>query len=283
MKRKMLFIITLAGLVCLSFAYIQKVEAVNPVFFADFDGAGIPNNDVNDAGNWKPEHPAITWAIGDFPANGTKCLKMTAGGCGSSGYTPFPTVENWSDGIIQIDLGWFDDDSWGVMFRRGGPQEGYFAFFGWEETIDLALFDLGALGLNNGLCLNEVGVEEGPEPGSTIVDGMSLAAVRHEIAVFDKAGGTSYTGRILAQGPKIKVWYGLTENFPDDPLQEPNAADMAAVIEVEDAAYTSGAVGIWHESNDNGVIDNIYVYDASALAVTAQEKLATTWAGIKGQ
>ena len=280
--KKLIFIAILIGLVCLAFAYIQSAEAANPVFFADFDGGGAPDNGVNDPANWEPEHPPIVWAISDFPANGTQCLKMTTGGCGNSGYTPFPTVENWSDGIIQIDMGWYDDDSWGIMFRRGGPQEGYLAFFGYEETVDLALFDLAELGLNNGQCLSEVGVEEGAEPGATIIDGMALAAARNNIETFDKAGGTSYTGRISVQGTKIKVWYGLTENFPDDPLKEPKDADMAAVLEVNDSAHASGTVGIWHESNDNGVIDNIYVFDGSALTVVASNgKLAATWGELK--
>lgn len=111
MRRRILFVIALLGIVCLASFHVQSVEAAGPIFFADFDGAGIPNNDVNNPATWQPELAAITWAIADFPANGTKCLKMTGSGCAASGYTPFPTVENWSDGIIQIDLGWFDDDS----------------------------------------------------------------------------------------------------------------------------------------------------------------------------
>lgn len=282
MRRRLLFIITLVGIVCLVSLHVRSVEAAGPVFFADFDTAGIPNNDVNDAASWVSENAGNTWAIGDFPANGTKCLKMTGGGCGSSGYTPFPMLENWSNGIIQIDLGWFDDDSWGIMFRGESLQSGYFAFFGYAETLDLALFDLGVLGLNSGQCLNETGVEEGPEPGSTIIDGMSLAKARHNLDTADRAGAVSHTARIVANGANIKIWYGLTENFPDDPLKDPDPNSVPTMIEVEDATYTEGAIGIWQESNDGGVVDNIYVFDGSALTVVdSEDKLTTMWGQIK--
>jgi len=284
MKKKILFSLIFAGIACLIFVSIPKSGAVEPIFFADFDSKGAPNNSVNDPGNWKPENPATTWAIGNFPANGTKALQMTAGGCGSSGFTPFPTVENWTDGIIQIDLGWNDDDSWGIMFRRNAEDNGYLAFFGYIETIDLALFDLGKIGLKNGQCLSEApGVEEGPEPGRTIVKGKAIEAVPNNLPKpLEKVANTSYTARILAQGPKIKIWYGLTKDFPNDPLKEPKK--VASMIEVEDATYTKGSVGIWHESNDNGVIDNIYVFNQSALtAVSPQEKVAITWGAIKAQ
>ncbi|MFQ6042983.1 MAG: hypothetical protein ACE5PV_19190 [Candidatus Poribacteria bacterium] len=280
MKKRMLLTFIFAGIVCLIFVSIQKSEAAKPIFFADFDGKGIPDNSVNDAGNWKAENPANTWGIGDFPANGTKALKMTAGGCGSSGFTPFPTVENWTDGIIQIDLGWNDDDSWGIMFRRKDETTGYFAFFGYIETLSLALFDLAEGCGPNGKCLSETGCEQGPDGAAEAVPDKAIKAVPHNLpGTLKKVADTSYTARILADGPKIKIWYGLTKDFPDDPLKEPKK--VASMIEVEDSTYTKGSVGIWQESNDNGVIDNIYVFDKSALAVSPQGKTAITWGTIK--
>jgi hypothetical protein len=279
--KKALFALVFAGVTCLILVSFQKSEAQEPIFFADFDSKGIPNDSVNDPGNWKPQNPATTWAIGDFPANGTKALKMTASGCGTSGFTPIPTVENWSDGIIQIDFGWNDDDSWGIVFRWDGKSGGYFAFFGFIETIDLALFDLAKLGLQNAQCLSQVqGVEFGPEPGREIAEDKAIKVVPHNLPKLDQTGNTSYTARILAQGSTIKIWYGLTENFPDNPLEEPKK--VAATIEVEDTTYTKGSVGIWHESNDNGLVDNVYVFDQSALTVVSlQERLAITWGALK--
>lgn len=280
--KKTLFALVFAGIVCLALFHTQKAEAANPIFFADFDGTGVPNNDVNDPANWQAENPSNTWGTGDFPANGTQALQMTGSGCGSSSFTPLPTVENWSDGIIQADFGWNDDDSWGIMFRRNAENSGYLAFFGFVETLDLALFDLGTLGMSNGQCLGDVGVEEGPEPGRTIIEGMAIAAVRHNLDPLDQTANTSYTARILAAGPMIKIWYGLTENFPDDPLEDPDPSKMASMIEAQDSTYTSGSAGLWQESNDNGIVDNIYVFDATGLtAVSPLGSLAATWGNIK--
>jgi hypothetical protein len=282
MKKRTFLPIIFAGIACLIFVSILKSEAADPIFFADFDGKAIPVG-VDDPASWEPENESITWAIGDFQANGTKALQMTASGCGASGFTPFPTVENWSDGIIQVDLGWNDDDSWGIMFRRNGEMEGYFAYFGYIETLSMALFDLaGGCGVNGG-CLNENGCEEGPEPGANVIEDTAIKTVLHNLpGELETVANTSYTARILAQGSKIKIWYGLTENFPDDPSEEPG--NVAAMIEVEDSTYASGSVGIWHESNDNGIIDNIYVFDESVLtAVFPQGKAAITWGAIKGQ
>lgn len=280
--KRMLFAFAIAGTMCLVFFHIQGAEAASPIFFADFDGTGVPNNDVNDPANWQAENPSNTWGTRDFPANGTQALLMTGSGCGSSSFTPFPTVENWSDGVIQADFGWNDDDSWGIMFRRNAEDSGYLAFFGFVETLDLALFDLGKLGMSNGQCLGDVGVEEGPEPGRTIIEGMAIAAVRHNLDPLDQTANTSYTARILAAGPMIKIWYGLTENFPNDPLQDPDPNSVASMIEAQDSTYASGSVGFWQESNDNGIADNIYVFDATGLtAISPRGSLAATWGNIK--
>lgn len=281
MKKKTLFLLIFAGIACLIFISNQKSEATEPIFFADFDGNGIPNNSVNDPGSWEPENPSISWSIGNFPANETQALQMTGSGCGSSGFTPFPTVENWSDGIIQVDLGWNDDDSWGIMFRRNGEMSGYFAFLGFTETLSLALFDLAGGAGVNGQCISDAGVEEGPEPGRTVLEDEAIKTTLHNLDPLDQSAGTSYTARILANGSKIQIWYGLTEDFPDDPLKEPQ--NVASMIEAEDSTYTSGTVGIWHESNDNGIVDNIYVFDQPGLAVSPQRNMATTWGSLKAQ
>lgn len=282
MKKKMSFTLIFAGIACLILALIQELEAQQPIFFADFDAKGIPNNTVNDPKNWKPENPANTWGIADFAANGTKALQMTGGGCGSSGFTPFPTVKDWANGVIQVHLGWNDDDSWGIMFRRKDERTGYFAFFGYMETLSLALFDLAqGCGLN-GKCLNETGCEEGPDGNAFAVEKKALKALPHNLGKLVKDGAlTSFTARILADGPTIKIWYGRTADFPKDPLQEPQK--FASIIEVTDKTYQKGSVGIWQESNDKSVIDNVYVFDESGLAVAPQDKLATIWGRLKIQ
>ena len=68
MRKKILFAFIFAGIACLILAHVQRIEASEPIFFADFDAGGIPNDSVNDPGNWEPENAAIIWAVADFPA-----------------------------------------------------------------------------------------------------------------------------------------------------------------------------------------------------------------------
>ena len=280
-KKWRLFALTLAGVVCLFLAHPKGSAAQDPIFFADFDGGGADNDDPN---NYVAENAGNTWGIGDFPANGTNALQMTGGGCGSSSFTPFPTVENWSNGIIQFDMGWNDDDSWGIMFRREDEETGYLAFFGWIETVHLALFDLGVMGMTNGQCLSQAAgaIEDGVEPGGAIINNFLVTVPHGFEGMTTGPADVSYTGRILADGPKIVVWYGPTEDFPDDPLEEPTG--VALKIEFEDDTYEAGSVGIWQESNDNGIIDNLYVFGDNALTpVEPLGKLATAWGKLKVQ
>ena len=58
MRKNILFTFILAGMACLIFVQIQESEAQNPIFFADFDGKGIPDNTVNTAAKYKAENPA---------------------------------------------------------------------------------------------------------------------------------------------------------------------------------------------------------------------------------
>jgi len=147
------------------------------------------------------------------------------------------------------------------------------------ETVNLALFDLAELGLANGQCLSEAGAENGVEPGGEIIDKF-LDVIPHDFKKMTTGpAAVSYTGRVYADGPTIKVWYGLTEDFPDDPLQEPTK--IPVMLEINNSAHVQGGVGIWQESNDNGIIDNIYVFDEKGLAVAPKGKLATTWGLLK--
>ncbi|MHC4806529.1 MAG: discoidin domain-containing protein, partial [Planctomycetota bacterium] len=65
----------------------------------------------------------------------------------------------------------------------------------------------------------------------------------------------SYTGRIEAKGDTIRVWFLPTANIAD-PL-----GDLGVpLVEIQDAAHAGpGSVGIWQESNDNSMIDNVLV------------------------
>jgi hypothetical protein len=72
---KRTFLPLILGIVCLICVSITKSEAAKPIFFADFDGKGTPDDSVNDPANWKAENPSNTWGTGAFPANGTNLSK----------------------------------------------------------------------------------------------------------------------------------------------------------------------------------------------------------------
>jgi hypothetical protein len=169
-----------------------------------------------------------------------------------------------------------------MMFRRSDQQTGYFVFLGYSETLSLALIDLAQGCGRNGVCLNETGCEEGPDGNAKVLEAKAIEVVPHNLPQpLSEAADISYTARIVANGSKIRVWYGRTEDFPDDPLEDPDSNAVSSYIEAEDSKYTSGSVGLWHESNDNGRADNIYVFDARGLAVALQGKLAITWGDIR--
>jgi len=266
MKRTLFILFTLS----LALSVIAKGQA-QVVFFADFEDDSkdaIPNQDVNDVANWDPDNAGQVWAIGAFP-NGTDGLKQTVEGCGISGNTPLPGVDDFSDGIIQLEMSWGDDDSWGIVFRQTAVDKGYLVVFGGVETpaVILARLDDGC-GLV-GQCLSDAGCENNP--------GKTLAQEPHGLGAVDQGNAVSYFGRIEAQGDTIKIWYLKLDDIgdPDNPdLGEPT-------IEVQDATHASGAVGVWHESQGNCLVDNVLVTTAVGFAVDANGKLATTWAGIK--
>jgi hypothetical protein len=107
----------------------------------------------------------------------------------------------------------------------------------------------------------------------------TLAQVAHGIAPRDETGNTSYFGRIEAKGSTIRVWY-----LPTKDVKDPKAANLGKppLVEVKDSRYTSGGVGIWHESN-RGHIDNVLVTGSSFLAVDGRGRLASAWGRLKAR
>ena len=161
MQRKILF---LSLLVMALFIFIVTQADAQVLFFANFDDGvtevdGVklqttPDAGVNDAANWKPENAGQTWGLADF-ANGTKGLQHTTSGCGNSGNTPLPGNITFTDGIIEFESAWKDDDSWGIIFRQTAADKGYLAFFGYNETPRVVLADLAKGCGKVGECFNE--------------------------------------------------------------------------------------------------------------------------------
>jgi hypothetical protein len=215
------------------------------IFYADFeDEIGI-----NDPAQWVPDNSTQTWGIADFPGSG-KGLKNLNEGCGASGNTPLPGVDNFQDGIIQLDMSWADDDSWGVIFRKTADDAGYIVVFGYIETPFVIVADL-AKGCGGNDCLSDLGCENNPANTLIQVDHGLGTGLTEDLSV-------SYTGRIEVKGDVIRVWYLPTADIPDplDPL-----GDLGEpLIEIQDSAHPGpGSVGIWQESQGGCMIDNVLV------------------------
>lgn len=259
----LIFLITL-------FAILSPKVDSRTLFFADFEPGSkkaVPSPAVNDPKNWKPENPQTLWVLADF-ANGTKGMRQTAEGCGTSGNTPFPELKNFTNGVIQLEMSFGDDDSAGIVLRKSEEKKGYLVTFGVNETpfVIVALLDKNC-GMV-GKCLDEVGCEN--NPANTLIQ------VPHGMGQMDQTNNTIYFGRIEAIGDTIKVWYLKRADV------NPNASNLGKPIaEVKDSTHKSGTVGFWHESMSNGTIDNVLV--TAGMSVDTEGKLATTWGALKKQ
>jgi hypothetical protein len=221
--------------------FLQPVSA--QMFFADFeDGIGI-----NDPAQWLPDNAQQQWGTADFPGSGTG-LKNLNEGCGTSGNTPLPGVDAFQDGMIQLDMSWEDDDSFGVIFRKTADDAGYLVVFGYIETPGVIVADLADGCADTGNCLDQVNCENG---------GNELIQVDHGLGTnLSMDLSISYTGRIEVKGDVIRVWYLPTADLPADPL-----GDLGEpIVEIVNSAHPGpGAVGIWHESAGGCMIDNVLV------------------------
>ena len=250
----------------------------NIVFYADFEPNSKetkPNAAVNDVKNYKPENAGTIWAADDFEGGkigGKKSMKQTAEGCGISGNTPLPGVDDFTDGIIQVVFSFGDDDSFGVQFRRKGDDKGYLVVFGYNETASVLFMSLEDGCCPSGQCLDQCGCENG---------GKEIDSVPHGLgAGLDQTNAVAYLGRVEVKGNNVKVWYKKLEEVKDlfgssddlgDPILESNKA----------TAKGAGAVGVWHESWGMGRIDSILVTSAAGFDVSVKDKLTTTWSEIK--
>ena len=252
--------------------------AGNIVFYADFEPGSKeakPNAGVNDVKKYKPENAGTIWAEGDFKGGklgGKKSMTQTAEGCGISGNTPLPGVDNFTDGIIQVVFSFGDDDSFGVQFRRKGDDKGYLVVFGYNETSKVILGDLADGCCPSGQCLDQCGCENG---------GKEILGVDHGLGGgLTQDNSVPYLGRVEVKGSNVKVWYMELAEVKN--LFADSSTLGAPVLESDKATYKSaGAVGVWHESWGMGRIDSILVTSGAGFDVDVKDKLTTTWSEIK--
>ena len=246
------------------------------IFYADFEpgsSEAIPDASVNDPANWEPENAGTVWAESDEFPDGTSALHQTAEGCGISGDTPLPGVDNFSDGLIQAVFSWQDDDSVGFQLRRVGDDQGYLVSFGYNETPQVIIGSLADGCCPSGQCLDQCSCENG---------GNELVGVDHGLgADLSQDNSVAYFARVEVSGSNIRVWYmelgDVSDIFADsselgDPVAEYDGADTT----------DPGTVGIWHESWGNGRVDDVLVTGPGLLtSVDPHSKLSTTWGDVK--
>ena len=253
------------ALMALSLLLMLQSATAQVIFKADFEsGSG-----TNDVSKWVPENAGMKWEVADFPGSG-KGLKQTVEGCANSGNTPLPGVTNFTDGIIQFDMSWGDDDSWGAVLRQTAPDKGYVITFGYIETpaVIIALLDKGCGKV--GMCNDQTLCEN--NPANTLNQTPHTLAA--DPATLTRDNSVAYLGRIEAKGDTIRVWYKARADVPN-----PLAPDLGKpLVEIKDGTHKSGSVGIWHESQGGSEIDNVWVFGPSGIvAVEPQGKLATSW------
>ncbi len=246
------------------------------IFYADFEPGSsdaIPDASVNDPANWVPENAGTIWAeTAEFP-DGSNALHQTAEGCGISGDTPLPGVDNFTDGLIQAVFSWQDDDGVGFQFRRVGDDSGYLVALGYIETPQVIIGSLADGCCPSGNCLDQCTCENG---------GNELLGVDHGLGdALSMDNSVAYFARVEVSGSSIRVWYmelsEVSDIFADsselgDPVAEYDGADDAG----------PGTVGLWHESWGNGRVDSVLVTGPGLLtSVDPHSKLSTTWGDVK--
>ena len=258
------------------FLVLAVSASAQVVFFADFEdnsSAAVPGPEVNDVGGWVPDNTGQIWAIEDHPGTGNKGLFNTIEGCGTSGNTPLPGVTNFSDGIIQLLMSTSDDDSFGVVFRQSSADAGYVVTFGTIETPSIIFARLDDGCGATGSCNDQTGCENG---------GAELLQVAHGLDVGPDLDDNTQVllGRIEAIGDSIKIWYVDVANIGD------HSGDLGApTLEITDATHSSGAVGVWHESQQLSYVDDVTVTGPNGFsggtAVDVEGKLTTYWGSVK--
>ena len=288
------------------------------LWFADFELPGKTHSfpkRVNTPDNWNlnVENPGTVWRT--TTRGNSRALMQTAEGCVTSGNTPIPSSPQFSDGFIDLEMSWGDDDSVGVTFRAtwgnnkgvlGGEDSwgtGYLVVFGYNETIALMLHDMAKGCTEPGHCLNnDPAVQERENNNHCDLGGTraAIGLVRLDWKRVDfEVGGVKagiveggrgampqdnkhiLFGRIRAIGNQIDIWYGEVDKVNPETID----GGLEPMMSVTDDKYQTGEVGIWHESWKDGIIDNLIIANKGGIqegfSVDAKGKLATVWGATK--
>ena len=258
----------LVAFVVLSVGLFMQPALSQVIFDADFES----ESGDNAVDLWVPDNEGQAWDRTDtFPGSGFG-LAQPNEGCGNSGNTLLPGVDNFTDGIIQLDMSWADDDSWGVVLRKTADDAGWLVVFGYIETPAILIANLADGCADTGNCLDQVGCENG---------GLELLQEDHG---FDPTTLTmdltvSYTGRIQVDGDIIRVWYLPTSEVPN-PMGDLGTPTVE--FQTDGSHDGPGSVGIWHESQGSSMIDNVLVTGPGLFtSVDPLGKLPTAWGILK--
>lgn len=230
--------------------------AANIVFYADFEPGSKdakPNADVNNVKNYKPENAGTIWADGDFNGGkigGKGAMAQTAEGCGISGNTPLPGVDDFTDGIIQVVFSFGDDDSFGVQFRRKGDDKGYLVVFGYNETSKVILGDLADGCCPSGQCLDQCGCENGGKEILGVDHGLGegsprttpfpiLDALKSKAITSRSGTWNSRKSKICSQIPVPSVILSLNPTKPRTKVLVPSGSGTKVGVMAESTVSSS--------------------------------------------
>ena len=266
------------------FLLVINVSA-KTVFFADFSPVSkkaVPDESVNDPLNYIPENPLTVWEAGFFGAHISReskraslrmrvqsfdvhALIQTSNLCNTSGYTPFPGVTDFKDGIIKVVVSFGDPDGFGIQFRKTSSGAGYMVYFGGTRRPWVALFRLPHPCIRNGECLR---VSKAAHPDRCFED-CEIFGPRGIGFDMRHSNQDAYTAQIEVLGSSVKVWFEMYESRG---VNSPPLIEFDTLEEIE-----PGGVGIWHESWGRGMINNILITDKFGYEDDPGSSLAVKW------
>ena len=260
------------------------------VFLANFLGKSdkaVPDFSVNDPLNYVPENPKTVWALGRFGRNqwrtgvfdwrwGKNALIQITNLCEGSGYTPFPGVTDFKEGMIQIVVSFGDPDGFGIQFRKRDSGEGYMIYFGGLRKPWVGLFKLPHPCIRSGECLRRFKAEDFK---ACFLDSEIFRF--HQLdAHFPIDNSQPLLVQIEVLGSSVKVWY--KEIHHSSHLYATQRVWGEPILAYDRLDYSlPGGVGIWHESWSLGQINSIRITDALGYGTDPAESIAVGWEDLK--